>query len=266
MAGSVTSDKDGFPAHIALPDAPPGTVEIWEPLEPDDRTAIEGWQAPFDVVSETSPRVKLAQRIARTVRKLIDNREPVGIERRAARYGDILVLVRQRGELFEAVIRALKQEHVEVAGADRMVLTEHIAVMDLMVLADALLLPEDDLALATCCAVRCSASRMRIYTTSHGVANRCRFGRRSPQIRREILGGGGAARYACARMRGARRRLRFTRSSSAPAARGGVSWRGLGTRPTMRSTSFSISRSTTSGARRRRCKALLPGCAKRAPR
>ncbi len=36
-----------------------------------------------------------------------------------------------------------------VAGADRLVLTEHIAVMDLMVLADALLLPDDDLALAT---------------------------------------------------------------------------------------------------------------------
>src|SRR6202035_5100789 len=73
----------------------------------------------------------------------------VGIERRAARYGDLLVLVRQRGELFEAIIRALKQEHVEVAGTDRLMLTEHIAVMDLMVLADALLLPEDDLALAT---------------------------------------------------------------------------------------------------------------------
>src|SRR5262249_7576364 len=38
---------------------------------------------------------------------------------------------------------------VEVAGADRLMLTEHIAVMDLMALADALLLPEDDLALAT---------------------------------------------------------------------------------------------------------------------
>ena len=38
---------------------------------------------------------------------------------------------------------------IEVAGADRLVLTEHIAVMDLMVLADALLLPDDDLALAT---------------------------------------------------------------------------------------------------------------------
>ena len=61
----------------------------------------------------------------------------------------MLILVRQRGPLFEAIIRALKNENVEVAGADRLVLTEHIAVMDLMVLADALLLPQDDLALAT---------------------------------------------------------------------------------------------------------------------
>ena len=149
IAASVTSDKGGFPPHIALPDAPPGVVEIWEPFKPDERREIEGWQAPFDTVSETSPRVKLAQRIARTVRRLIDTSKPVGIERRAARYGDVLVLVRQRGELFEAIIRALKNEEVAVAGADRLVLTEHIAVMDLMALADALLLPQDDLALAT---------------------------------------------------------------------------------------------------------------------
>ncbi len=149
IAGSVTSDRDGFPPHIALPDAPPGMVEIWQPTEPDERPEIEGWDAPFDTVSETSPRVKLAQRIARTVRRLVEEREPVGVERRAARYGDVLILVRQRGELFESIIRALKNEKVEVAGADRLALTEHIAVMDLIALADALLLPEDDLALAT---------------------------------------------------------------------------------------------------------------------
>ena len=63
--------------------------------------------------------------------------------------GDVLVLVRQRGPLFEAIIRALKDAGVPVAGADRLMLTEHIAVMDLMALADALLLPDDDLALAT---------------------------------------------------------------------------------------------------------------------
>ena len=57
--------------------------------------------------------------------------------------------MRQRGPLFEAVIRALKNAGIAVAGADRLILTEHIAVMDLLALADALLLPDDDLALAT---------------------------------------------------------------------------------------------------------------------
>jgi ATP-dependent helicase/nuclease subunit A len=141
MAASVCSDAGGFPPHIALPDAPAGVVEIWEPEKPDERREIEGWDAPFDQVNETSPRVKLARRIARTVRGALDGG--------AARCGDVLVLVRQRGPLFEAIIRALKQADVAVAGADRLVLTEHIAVMDLLVLADALLLPQDDLALAT---------------------------------------------------------------------------------------------------------------------
>jgi len=150
IAGSVTSDSaGGIPPHIALPDAPPGVVEIWDTIKPEKREPIEGWDAPFDTVSELSPRVKLARRIARTVRRLIDAREPVGLDRRPARYGDVLVLVRQRGSLFEAIIRALKNEGVEVAGADRLVLTEHIAVMDLIALADALLLPHDDLALAS---------------------------------------------------------------------------------------------------------------------
>jgi ATP-dependent helicase/nuclease subunit A len=142
VAASVTSDPDGFPAHIALPDTAPGMVEIWEPEKPDKRDDDkEGWDAPFDAVSETSPRVKLARRIARAVRRAVDEG--------SARYGDVLILVRQRGELFEAIIRALKNQNVEVAGADRLMLTEHISVMDLIALADALLLPQDDLALAT---------------------------------------------------------------------------------------------------------------------
>jgi ATP-dependent helicase/nuclease subunit A len=149
IAASVSSDADGFPPHIALPDTPAGLVEIWDPVEPEKNAEIDGWDAPFDQVSETSARVRLARRVARTVRRLVEAGEPVGIDGRAMRYGDVLVLVRQRGELFESIIRALKNENVDVAGADRLMLTEHIAVMDLMVLADALLLPEDDLALAT---------------------------------------------------------------------------------------------------------------------
>ena len=137
---SITTDEGGMPPHIALPDAAPGLVEIWDTEKPADKREIEGWDAPFDEVSETSPPVRLARRIARHV----------GVwQARGRKPGDVLVLVRRRGTLFEAIIRALKNEGIAVAGADRLVLTEHIAVMDLMALADALLLPEDDLALAT---------------------------------------------------------------------------------------------------------------------
>ena len=137
---SVTTDVAGIPKHESLPDAAPGLVELWPLVEPAERKEIEGWDAPFDTESEKSPRVLLAQKIAKHVKLWCAN----GL---AAR--DVLVLVRQRGPLFEAIIRALKNESVPVAGADRLILTEHIAVMDLMALADCLLLPNDDLALAS---------------------------------------------------------------------------------------------------------------------
>jgi ATP-dependent helicase/nuclease subunit A len=136
---SITTDADGV-VHSALPDASPGLVEIWPLIEAEKRPEIEGWDAPFDQVSDENPQVKLAKRIAAQV---------TALRARGCRAGDVLVLVRQRGPLFEAIIRTLKNAGIPVAGADRLILTEHIAVMDLMVLADALLLPDDDLALAT---------------------------------------------------------------------------------------------------------------------
>jgi ATP-dependent helicase/nuclease subunit A len=139
MFASITTDAGGI-AHTALPDATPGLVEIWPLIEAEKRPDIEGWDAPFDTVSEENPQMKLAKRIAAQV---------TALRARGWRAGDVLILVRQRGPLFEAIIRTLKNAGIPVAGADRLVLTEHIAVMDLMVLADALLLPDDDLALAT---------------------------------------------------------------------------------------------------------------------
>lgn len=148
LAASITDDEAGLPAHVALPDAAPGQVDIWPLIEPEERPQMDGWDAPFDARSETSPPVLLAKRIAQTVKIWIARGERIGSGALLAP-GDILVLVRQRGALFEAIIRALKDAGIPVAGADRLILTEHIAVMDLMALADALLLPGDDLALAT---------------------------------------------------------------------------------------------------------------------
>ncbi|MBI4275587.1 MAG: PD-(D/E)XK nuclease family protein, partial [Rhizobiales bacterium] len=118
---------------------------------PEGDTLAEGRQAPFDAVSEISPRVKLARKIANSERTWMARGDIVGDgnQRHAVKPGDILILVRQRGSLFEAIIRALKNAEIAVAGADRLVLTDHIAIMDLLVLADSLLLPEDNLALAT---------------------------------------------------------------------------------------------------------------------
>jgi len=137
--------------HTAMRADAGGLVEIWPVIEPEKVPEPEGWDAPFDTTSETSPRVALARRIAKYVARLIARGVRVGdgTRRHPATAGDILILVRQRGPLFEAVIRALKNAGVAVAGADRLILTEHIAVMDLLALADALLLPQDDLALAT---------------------------------------------------------------------------------------------------------------------
>jgi ATP-dependent helicase/nuclease subunit A len=136
--------------HDAVRRNAPGYVELWELEKPEPKPDITPWNAPFDASSERSPAIQLANRIAAYVRDLIGRGELVEHEGawRSARPGDVLVLVRQRGPLFEAIIRALKNAEIDVAGADRLVLTEHIAVMDLISLADALLLREDDLALA----------------------------------------------------------------------------------------------------------------------
>jgi ATP-dependent helicase/nuclease subunit A len=147
---SIHAVDIGNPIHHALADAGPGQIDLWELAEADDRQDIEGWRAPFDGVAATSPEVKLARRIQAEIKTLVGSGVMTGSknDRRPLRYGDMLVLVRRRGNAFDAVIQALKHAGIPVAGADRLKLTEHIAIIDLMNLADALLLPQDDLALA----------------------------------------------------------------------------------------------------------------------
>jgi ATP-dependent helicase/nuclease subunit A len=142
--------ETAYPLHEALPDAGPSQIDLWELSVADEKQDIEGWRAPFDGVPLTSAEVKLSKRIQSEIRRLVAGGTMTGRlgNRRRLSYGDVLVLVRRRGNLFDAVIQALKHAGIPVAGADRLKLTEHIAIIDLMNLADALLLPQDDLALA----------------------------------------------------------------------------------------------------------------------
>jgi ATP-dependent helicase/nuclease subunit A len=60
-----------------------------------------------------------------------------------------MVLVRRRTGFVDELVRQLKALEIPVAGVDRMVLPQQLAVMDLMALGRFLLLPGDDLTLAT---------------------------------------------------------------------------------------------------------------------
>ncbi|WP_157967498.1 double-strand break repair helicase AddA [Cohaesibacter intestini] len=144
---ALSSDKEAT-VHEPIRQRDPGLVEIWPLYEPVEQEIDEDWAKPLDAQGDLSPPVQLARTIARTVRHWIETGERLEGSGRAITAGDILVLVRKRGAFVTAVNRALKEEGLPVAGADRLALLDHIAVMDLLSLGDVMLLPEDDLSLA----------------------------------------------------------------------------------------------------------------------
>jgi ATP-dependent helicase/nuclease subunit A len=137
--------------HTASREAQPGCVDLW-PLEMEEPAQERGaWDAPLDVESEGSANRRLARRIAGEIRALVERGDTVFARdgtARAATYGDIIILVRRRKALFEDIIRELRKAGVPVAGADRLVLSAHIAFDDLLALARFVQFPNDDLNLA----------------------------------------------------------------------------------------------------------------------
>lgn len=132
-------------AHVSARPEAPGLVELWPVERPVDEAEPDAWTLPVDEPDRASPPVTVARRIAQAVRCWTTTGDETGRVRRA---GDILILVRKRGPAFEAAIRALKEAGVPVAGADRLDIGAHIAVLDLAAAGRAALLPWDDLTLA----------------------------------------------------------------------------------------------------------------------
>ena len=136
-------------SHRAVREAHAGRVELWplvEALAPEPPTA---WSAPERYQHPTSAIQVLADGLADWIQGQLDGSVLLESKGRQLRAGDIMVLVRRRDQLPGALVRSLKSRGVPVAGLDRMVLTEQPAVQDLTVLADALLLPQDDLSFAS---------------------------------------------------------------------------------------------------------------------
>ena len=125
-----------------------GLVELWEvetEEKPAETDAFEPWnEEPAGARSVD----QLCKRIATVIKRWFDIEELLVSKGRKIRAGDILILVRRRDPFTTPMIRELKRLGVPVAGADRMKLTDQLAVQDLVALANFLLMPEDDLTLA----------------------------------------------------------------------------------------------------------------------
>ncbi len=133
-----------------------GRVELW-PLEMPMGTEGEedAWGTPTDHIPADAPRRRLARSIAQEVRGIIDRDESIWKEQADRSWKqvptspeDILILVRSRNELFDALIESLKQEGIPVAGADRLRLLDNLGVQDCLNLIRFALQPGDDLTLA----------------------------------------------------------------------------------------------------------------------
>lgn len=135
-----------FSPHFPFRKEAQGHVEVWPLVMKEEDVSLEPWQLPLIQPPKESPQKRLSTQIAQTIHEWLSRGGPLS---RPVIPGDILILVRHRTTFVDTLIRALKEHNVPVAGIDRLWLLEGIGVQDLLKIGEFLLLPEDDLTLAT---------------------------------------------------------------------------------------------------------------------
>ncbi len=134
--------------HAASRIGQAGLVALWPPARPSDGEDADPWQTAAAPFAHQTAAYRLAEVTAAAVEGWIASGERVESRGRPVRAGDIMVLVRHRTEFVDHLVRAFKQRSVNVAGVDRLLLSRQLAVMDLLALAEAALMVDDDLTLA----------------------------------------------------------------------------------------------------------------------
>ncbi|WP_375619209.1 double-strand break repair helicase AddA [Bartonella sp. TS25HLJMH] len=132
--------------HEAIRVHSPGEVVIWDAISKETSEFPQDWHATVNHLD--TPEVRLAEKIAETIADWLQKGEMLPAKGRLIRASDIMILVRKRDQFVSALSRALKHRNIPVAGADRLQLTKHISIRDLMALARFVLQPQDDLSLA----------------------------------------------------------------------------------------------------------------------
>jgi ATP-dependent helicase/nuclease subunit A len=141
----------GASHHLAFNDGLAGRVDVWPVIEETKADEPGPWFDPIDIKHPEDPDVVLARQIAEWICDRVTKGEQIPQARGGARpvhYGDFLILVQRRSDLFHEIIRACKALDLPIAGADRLKLGGELAVKDLAALLAFLDTPEDDLSLA----------------------------------------------------------------------------------------------------------------------
>ncbi|HFB2048450.1 MAG TPA: ATP-dependent helicase/nuclease subunit A [Hyphomicrobiaceae bacterium MAG_BT-2024] len=134
--------------HQALRNSDAGCFEIWPIIKSEPPKNVLPFH-PLEDLTPDAPADVLARKIAKHIKNWLKNGEILQSQGRPVHPADILILVRRRQPFGPKIVRALKNLCIPVAGADRIALTDQLAIQDLLALADFILLPEDDLALAS---------------------------------------------------------------------------------------------------------------------
>ena len=134
-------------SHVAARKNILGSVDVWDMVEPEENASIPEWHIPQNQNDNTHQAILLARKMANVIHQWI-GKERLESSGALISAGDILVLVRSRDRFMVALNRELKDRGISVAGADKLALTNHIAVQDLVALGQVMLTPEDDLSLA----------------------------------------------------------------------------------------------------------------------
>ncbi|MBN9545918.1 MAG: double-strand break repair helicase AddA [Alphaproteobacteria bacterium] len=164
------TSRDQAITHLAHRAEAMGGIEFWTALAPPPAVTVDPY-LPVDAVQPDSPIVELARRIAGQIRTWLDAGATLPGHDKPIAPGDIMILLPRREPFGGEIIRQLKLRRIPVAGADRIVLTEQIAVMDLMALGRFVLQREDDLNLAALLrSPLCSIGEEDLFVLCHGRA------------------------------------------------------------------------------------------------
>jgi ATP-dependent helicase/nuclease subunit A len=133
--------------HIPSQKNEQGYVEIW-PLLPK-LSVQQGFNVHYGNEEEYVTDRLLARTIAHSICEWLNNGRILVVRNRYIEPKDIMILVRQRNMLVDYIISELKRANVPVLGRDHFRIMDHIVAQDLIALAEFLLLPSNDLALAS---------------------------------------------------------------------------------------------------------------------